>query len=129
MSRKATGCFLLLIVPIAFVIGFAFRLTGLSDCLFPIYRLVIAVIVFILAISISISGGWMLIHPSAGTKSRKPVGIAVFLLAMCGIIYTTYELILWWNYWALIFLIPQMIIFIVMFAGGLFLVKPGPGRL
>jgi CHASE2 domain-containing sensor protein len=111
------------IIPVAFLIGFAFRLTGLFDCPFPIYRLVIAAIIFTLAISLSISGGWILVHPTAGTKSHKPVGIAVFLLAICGIVYTIYELIAGWSYWALIPLAPQMIIFIIMFAGGLLLIK------
>lgn len=126
MARKATGCFLLLIIPIALLVGFAFGLTGLFDSSCPIYRLVIVAIIFILAISLSISGGWILIHPGSNVKSRKYIGITVFLFAMCGIIYTTYELIAWWNYWALIFLIPQMIISLIMFAGGLFLIKPEP---
>jgi len=128
MAIKATGYFLLWIVPIAFVIGFAFRITGLFDCSFPVYRLLIAVIILTLAIALSIFGGWILSHPSSQLKSRKPVGVAILILAICGTIYTAYELIAWWNYWALIFLIPQMTIFIVMLTGGLFLIKPAPPK-
>jgi len=129
LIRKTTGCLLLWLVPIVFVVGFAFRITGLFDCSLPTYRLLIAVIILTFAISLSIFGGWVLIHPDSHVKSHKPVGVAILVLAICGTIYTVYELILGWNYWSLIVIVPQMIIFIIMLAGGLLLIKQRPGRL
>jgi len=128
VSRKAIGWFILLVVPIALVTGFSFTLTMMYDCYSPLYQVLIASIILTFAIAFFMFCGWMLIHPNAGFKARKPTGIMILLLGICGIIYTTCQLITNWNHWAFMFSVPQIVITIIILIGGIFLIKSAPPK-